>query len=392
MTDTDSSPDDVGMVPKRDSKKKKKKSKKKRVKDTNEEHHHATIEEHPVQLNDTTEEHHNATIEQQDDIKKSSKKKKKKEDKKRKRNDDIDNNTSSIIVEDTLHDNTLQDVVDTNTPPVGNDTKSKQKKKKKRSKKDKQPSSNNDTAIVSSSAIEYYPDDYLKHMQQKDKSTTDNTKASIKTDNITLLLFYQYVEPPWDEDQFQKALQYVTTHGEKNGITGRMRVAREGLNCTLTGSYDGIRAWCAALRKFDGGRSTIDPNTGLKVTEFANTEFKLTDDLPLKQRFPKLHPFEVVELVNYGLAGSRAPPLSQHGGTHLEPTEYHKKMCESDTVIIDVRNHYEANIGRFNPPAGGAQMIDPKMRKSTEFPIWLENNKEKLRGKQVLMYCTGGVR
>jgi len=171
-----------------------------------------------------------------------------------------------------------------------------------------------------------------------------------------------------------------------------MRVAREGLNCTLTGSYDGIRAWCAALRKFDGGRSTIDPNTGLKVTEFANTEFKLTDDLPPKQRFSKLHPFEVVELVNYGLAGSRAPPLSQHGGTHLEPTEYHKKMCESDTVIIDVRNHYEANIGRFNPPANGAQIIDPKMRKSTEFPIWLENNKEKLRGKQVLMYCTGGVR
>ena len=171
-----------------------------------------------------------------------------------------------------------------------------------------------------------------------------------------------------------------------------MRVAREGLNCTLTGSYDGIRAWCSALRKFDGGRSTIDPNTGLKVTEFANTEFKLTDDLPLKQRFSKLHPFEVVELVNYGLAGSRAPPLSQHGGTHLEPTEYNKKMCESDTVIIDVRNHYESNIGRFNPPENGAQMIDPKMRKSTEFPIWLENNKEKLRGKQVLMYCTGGVR
>jgi len=341
MTDTDSSPDDVGMVPKRDSKKKKKKSKKKRVKDI--------------------EEHQHATTEQQDDIKKSSKKKKKKKDNKRKRNDDSDN--------------------------------VKPKKKKKKSKKDKQLSSNNDTAIVSSSAIEYYPDDYLKHMQQKEKSiTTDKADTSNKTDNITLLLFYQYVEPPWDEDQFQTALQYVTTHGEKNGITGRMRVAREGLNCTLTGSYEGIRAWCSALRKFDGGRSTIDPNTGLKVTEFANTEFKLTDDLPKKQSFPKLHPFEVVELVNYGLAGSRAPPLSQHGGTHLEPTEYHKKMCESDTVIIDVRNHYEANIGRFKPPADGAQMINPKMRKSTEFPIWLENNKEKLRGKQVLMYCTGGVR
>ncbi len=34
------------------------------------------------------------------------------------------------------------------------------------------------------------------------------------------------------------------------------------------------------------------------------------------------------------------------------------------------------------------------MRKSTEFPVWLDKpeTKEKLRGKQVLMYCTGGVR
>lgn len=76
-------------------------------------------------------------------------------------------------------------------------------------------------------------------------------------------------------------------------------------------------------------------------------------------------------------------------GTHLEPQDYNKKMCEKDTVIIDVRNHYEANIGRFNPPEGGAKMIDPMMRKSTEFPIWLDKpeTKEMLRGKQVLMYC-----
>ena len=123
-----------------------------------------------------------------------------------------------------------------------------------------------------------------------------------------------------------------------------MRVAREGLNCTLTGSSHGIRSWCTDLRKYDGGRSKINPETNEKVTEFASTEFKLTDDLPLKQRFPKLHAFEVVELVNYGLAGGRAPKIGQYGGTHLEPEEYHKKMCETDTVIIDVRNHYEANV------------------------------------------------
>ena len=32
------------------------------------------------------------------------------------------------------------------------------------------------------------------------------------------------------------------------------------------------------------------------------------------------------------------------------------------------------------------------MRKSTEFPKWVEENRAKLEGKKVLMYCTGGVR
>lgn len=344
---------------------------------------------------------------------KHEKRSKKKKDKKRKR---------------SASDGSHQEPNDGSSCNSNKKSKKKHRKSTKKSKdKRKQQSQREiDEKVVSSSAIEYYPED-LKHLQLKKnqetvladtnngncrqskhkKSSHDATKcisdgksanideSSIKPgDNITLLLFYQYVEPPWDETQFQTALKFVTDQGHKHGLTGRMRVAREGLNCTLTGSHDGIRGWCAALRKFDGGRSKVDLATGAKLTEFANTEFKLTDDLPPPQRFPKLHAFEVVELVNYGLAGSRAPEIAKHGGTHLEPKDYHQKMCEKDAVIIDVRNHYEANIGRFDPPEGGAQMIDPMMRKSTEFPMWLDKKetKEMLRGKQVLMYCTGGVR
>ena len=210
--------------------------------------------------------------------------------------------------------------------------KTAKKAKKEKARKQKEL----DEKIVSSSAIEFYPDD-LKTLQlaknqedEKQKAAAaaaaeakaaaaaaeekEQSAASNKVNNITLLLFYQYVEPCWDDDQFQVALKFVTDQGNKYGLTGRMRVAKEGLNCTLTGSHDGIRNWCAALRTFDGGRSKIDPVTGEKITEFAKTEFKLTDDLPPKQRFPKLHAFEVVEIVNYGLAGSRAPEIAKYGG------------------------------------------------------------------------------
>ena len=76
----------------------------------------------------------------------------------------------------------------------------------------------------------------------------------------------------------------------------------------------------------------------------------------------------------------------------MEPKDYHQKLAEQDTVVIDVRNHYEAAIGRFAPP--NSKWLDPKMRKSTEFPVWLDKpeTREQMKGKQVLMYCTGGIR
>jgi predicted sulfurtransferase len=59
-----------------------------------------------------------------------------------------------------------------------------------------------------------------------------------------------------------------------------------------------------------------------------------------------------------------------------------------------VRNGYESLIGGFKPPEGGAELLDPKMRNSHEFPKWLNlpETQDKLRGKNVMMYCTGGIR
>ena len=69
-------------------------------------------------------------------------------------------------------------------------------------------------------------------------------------------------------------------------------------------------------------------------------------------------------------------------------------MQQKNTVIIDVRNAYESAIGHFAPPPGGAELIDPKMRNSREFPKWLHapETQKKLDGKNVMMYCTGGIR
>lgn len=291
----------------------------------------------------------------------------------------------------------------------------KDKKKKKKRKKELEhagndndatpaptapsPSSTRNNNIVASSALDFY-DPAVKEtkLAAAQTHTGTGTGTTTKPNTISLLLFYQYVQPPWDESTYDKMLKELQKLGTRLGLTGRMRVAKEGLNCTLTASHDNILEYCTTLQT-------------LRPTDFRQTEFKVTQDLPSPQTFRELKVLAVAELVNYGLEGTKAPPLEQYHGTHLEPKDYHLKLAQDNTVIIDVRNHYEANIGRFVPPTTTANAVnaagtdaatnseppkwlDPKMRKSTEFPAWLDRpeTKEQMKGKQVLMYCTGTLR
>ena len=45
-------------------------------------------------------------------------------------------------------------------------------------------------------------------------------------------------------------------------------------------------------------------------------------------------------------------------------------VVQPNTVIIDVRNTYEADIGRFTPVPGGAEYIDPKVRPTDGAMCW----------------------
>jgi predicted sulfurtransferase len=197
---------------------------------------------------------------------------------------------------------------------------------------------------------------------------------------VTLVLFYQYVEPVWTAKQHKKFLSFVISLGGEHNITGRGRCAPEGLNCTLMGTPSGVRDFCMGLR-------TANPL-------FNETDFKLTDGVDPAKKFKALTIRKVDELVAYGLEGEKAPSLKDNTTKHVEAIDYHRMMEDKDTVIIDVRNAYESAIGHFNPPPGGAELIDPKMRNSKEFPKWLNapETQEKLNGKKVMMYCTGGIR
>lgn len=79
----------------------------------------------------------------------------------------------------------------------------------------------------------------------------------------------------------------------EHSVTGRGRVAPEGLNCTLTGSPSSVRSFCEGLRGWDD--------------LFRETDFKITDGVGLDKMFRQLSIRKTDELVAYGLAGGEFP-------------------------------------------------------------------------------------
>lgn len=150
-------------------------------------------------------------------------------------------------------------------------------------------------------------------------------------------------------------------------LRGRIYIASEGINGTLSGRVDGIEAYKKHLRTIRG---------------FEAIEFK--EDPCSEIPFAHLRVKERREIV----ALHYPEPLDPRsdGGRHLSPAEWRRVLESSeDYVLIDVRNTYESNIGHFK----GA--VKPDVSNFYDFPQWLEEAGIE-KDKKVLMYCTGGIR
>ncbi len=73
-------------------------------------------------------------------------------------------------------------------------------------------------------------------------------------------------------------------------------------------------------------------------------------------------------------------------GKHLTAMEFNEAMEREETIVVDMRNTYESEIGRFD----GAICPDvDTFREEVEMVVDLLQDK---KDKKVLLYCTGGVR
>jgi UPF0176 acylphosphatase like domain len=274
------------------------------------------------------------------------------------RSDELSSNSVAVATETVGAEESTQ--LSKNRPRYGSDCGIEVVKKRRLSDASAESVSENNKIITSFSQ----PD-----------NETNQRPHTVRSGSNSILLFYAYCTPQMSRAQQDGAIEFCRKVLTENKCTGRLRIGKEGYNATLTGPHDGVRAFTAALRQFD-------PST------FGQTDFKYVDNQPDNQLLKGLKVFPVTEIVTYGFKPEHAP--LELGGTHLKPADFHKAMEDPNSVIIDVRNFNETAIGRFAPP--GSLYLDPMMRRSTEFPDWIEKNRETFKGKNVLMYCTAGVR
>ncbi|CDI46614.1 Rhodanese domain protein UPF0176, Firmicutes subgroup [Lactococcus lactis subsp. lactis Dephy 1] len=183
------------------------------------------------------------------------------------------------------------------------------------------------------------------------------------TQDYRVLLYYQYVPIEDGETFAQKHLADC----KELGLKGRILVADEGINGTVSGTIEQTNAYMELIKN--------DPR-------FSSTIFKI--DEAEQNAFKKMHVRYRPELVNLSLEDDVNP--LELTGAYLDPKEFREAMLDENTVVIDARNDYEFDLGHFR----GA--IRPEIRSFRELPQWIRDNKEQFMEKRVLTYCTGGIR
>ncbi len=185
------------------------------------------------------------------------------------------------------------------------------------------------------------------------------------TEPRTTISFYKYhfIEDP---KQLRDALFLAL---DNVGTKGRIYVATEGVNAQIS----------IPTAQFDIFKQTLESTApflkGCRLNIAVDDDGKSFFKLAIKVR-PKI--------VADGLDDSRFDPSDT--GVHLNASEFNALTDDPNTILIDMRNHYESEVGYFE----GA--IRPDVETFREELQIAEDLLEKNEDKNLVMYCTGGIR
>ncbi len=179
------------------------------------------------------------------------------------------------------------------------------------------------------------------------------------------LSFYQYAQL----GNPQLFRDYLFLHWNPLEVLGRIYVAKEGINAQLSvpaAQFEAFKATLDEITFLEGVRLNIaieqDNKSFLKLTIKVRNKI-VADGL-------EDHSFDVTQK-----------------GKHVNAQEFNTLLSDKNTICVDMRNHYESEIGHFD------SAITPDVDTFRDsLPIIEEELADHKEDKKLLMYCTGGIR
>ena len=197
------------------------------------------------------------------------------------------------------------------------------------------------------------------------KKSKIELKKSLKREsfNRTTCSFYKYCFIYNPEDFRNKLYSDLI----EQDILGRIYVSKEGINAQISIPEHNVEDFRSYIHSID---------------VFSDIKFKHAVEEGTS--FLKLKILVRDEIVAY-----KVPEESydmNKTGVHLKPVDFNSSIKEKDAIVVDMRNYYESEVGRFKnaiiPDAHFSKELLPKVAEVLE-------GKE---DKKVHLYCTGGIR
>ena len=180
----------------------------------------------------------------------------------------------------------------------------------------------------------------------------------------TTISFYRYFridDPKSFRDQLYTSLQSL-------GVLGRIYIAEEGINAQISLPSDHLSDFRAQIEAIEG----LDQlRLNIAVDDDGKSFFVL--DIKVRSKI---------------VADGIEDPTFRidRTGKYLTAAHFNQLASDPNTVIVDMRNYYEYEVGRFK---GAIEVPSDRFRDQLPMAVsMLEADKE----KNIVMYCTGGIR
>jgi len=165
-----------------------------------------------------------------------------------------------------------------------------------------------------------------------------------------------------------KSLQEeILKHSKRLGLKGTVLISKKGLNFSIAGEIESSKDFITFL---------------LSDKRFSDIDIKTTYNE--YQPFRKMLVRIKKEIISMGV--DQIDPFT-FTGEKISPKELHKKLNnKEDIILLDTRNEYEVRLGTFE------NAVDLNLDSFRDFPKEIKNLKQEMKDKEIVMFCTGGVR